>query len=93
MRVSTLIIAALFLLPTLIGIGLNQLDPSAGSALGVAYFALLGLLLGLLGTVIVLLLSWRGSMAPPNIWLVGLCLIASLVLFLQANTGSLSLVQ
>ena len=92
MRRSTLIVALAFLLPVLVGIGLNQLNPSLETALGVAYFALLGLVLGVLVTALILVLKWRDILAAPNVWVVGASFVVSLVLFLKANSGALSAV-
>ncbi|MEM9572940.1 MAG: hypothetical protein AAF996_15860 [Pseudomonadota bacterium] len=71
---------------------MNQLNPSMESALGVAYFALLGVVLGILATAIILLLSWRDVLQAPNLWVVGVSFVVSLVLFLKANSGALSVV-
>lgn len=93
MRITSLVTVTAFLLPILVGIVLNQLNPSMETALGVAYFALLGVLLGVLATGIILLLSWRGVLQAPNLWIVGVSFVISLVLFLQANSGVLSVVS
>lgn len=92
MRIATLVTVLAFMLPILIGILLNQLNPSMESALGVAYFALLGVVLGILATAIILLLSWRDVLQAPNLWVVGVSFVVSLVLFLKANSGALSVV-
>ena len=92
MRLTTLFTALAFLVPVFIGIVLNQLNPSLETALGVAYFALLGLVLGVLTTALILVLKWRDILAAPNVWVVGVSFVVSLVLFLKANSGALSAV-
>ena len=92
MRITTIVTVLAFLLPILIGIVLNQLNPSMETALGVAYFALLGVVLGVLTTALFLLLSWRDVLRAPNLWVVGVSFVVSLVLFLKANSGALSAV-
>jgi hypothetical protein len=92
MRLSTLIVTLIFLLPICVGSGLNQLNPSMQTALGVAYFGALGLALGVLATVILLLLNWRGVLQAPNFWVVAISFVISLILFLAANSGGLSAV-
>ena len=92
MRLTTLFAALAFLAPVFIGIVLNQLNPSLETALGVAYFALLGLVLGVLTTALILVLKWRDILAAPNVWVVGVSFVVSLVLFLKANSGALSAV-
>lgn len=93
MRITSLVTVTAFLLPILVGIVLNQLNPSMETALGVAYFALLGVLLGVLATSIILLLSWREVLRAPNLWVVGVSFVISSVLFLKANSGALSVVS
>lgn len=93
MRITSLVTVTAFLVPILVGIVLNQLNPSMETALGVAYFALLGVMVGVLATATFLLLSWREVLRTPNLWVVGVSFALSLVLFLMANSGALSVVS
>jgi hypothetical protein len=90
---TTIIISALYLIPVMVGIVLNRMNPTMGTGMGVAYFALLGLIMGIIATALVGLLTWRKTASSPNYWVVGLSFVASLVLFVLANTGTLSRLQ
>ncbi|MEL7284795.1 MAG: hypothetical protein AAGJ68_09795 [Pseudomonadota bacterium] len=90
---STIIVSALYLLPVLVGAALNQMNPNLGTGMGVAYSALLGLIMGIIATALVGLLTWRKTASGPNYWVVGLSFLASLVLFVLANSGALSRIQ
>lgn len=58
--------------------------------MGVPYFALLSILLGLLSSAVVALLSWRQMVAAPNAWVIIGALVISIGVFAIANSGSLS---
>lgn len=90
---STIAVVFLFFAPTVLGVVLNQMDPNMATAMGVAYFALLAVFLGLVGTAIVALLNWRKILTAPNYALIGISFAMSLVVFFSANSGALSSVQ
>lgn len=83
-------IIALYAGPTLIGLGMNYSNPNLGTAMGVAYLSLLGLILGLLGTAVASLLSWRKTISLPPVWILLVSFAVSLGVFLLANSGALS---
>lgn len=90
---TTLVVSALYLMPVLAGIVLNQVNPNLSTGLGVAYAALLGLIMGIIATALVGLLTWRKTASRPNYWLIGLSFATSLALFMFANAGALSRMQ
>ena len=55
-KTSTFIIVGAFGFPALIGVIRNQLDPSYATALDVPFMAVLGLVLGVLGTAVFVLI-------------------------------------
>jgi len=86
----TALIIGLYAVPTLIGLGMNYSNPNIGTAMGVAYLSLLGLILGLFGTAIASLLSWRKIIDLPQVWVLLVSFAVSLGVFLLANSGALS---
>ena len=89
----TIILAALYLTPALVGIVLNRMDPNMASALSVAYLAAGGVVLGVIATGIAALLSMQWAGFKPNYLVVAVCLALSILIFVLANSGRLSVVQ
>ena len=89
----TLILALIYLTPALVGIVLNRMDPNMASALTVAYLAAGGVVLGVIATGIDALLSMQWAAFKPNYVIVAACLALSILIFILANSGMLSVVQ
>ena len=62
----TIVLALLYLGPSMIGIVSNRLDPSLPSGLAIAYLAAAGVLMGVLATGVTALLSLQWSFFKPN---------------------------
>jgi len=90
---ATITITALFLLPVIVGVALNQAEPNMSTGMGVAYLALMGPILGGIATALLTLMSWRKIIDSPNYWIVAVSFAASAALFLLANSGALSRLQ
>ena len=91
--VSTALLAAVFMGPPFAAIIANRFDPSIGSALGVPYAFLLGLLLGLVATIAVLLASKRWPQIKPYYLIVTAVGLVTGLLFFVAEQGMLSVVN
>lgn len=91
-RVSTIVLVLIYLMPPIAGMISNRLDPNAATALGVAYLAFGGLILGSLSTAITVLISLFWKPIKPNYAVIGLTFLVSLGLFFVADRGWLSVV-
>ncbi|MEL6826815.1 MAG: hypothetical protein AAFN91_11260 [Pseudomonadota bacterium] len=91
--IPTIILALAFLTPALVGIIRNQMDPSLASAMTVAYLAAGGVILGIVATGITTLLGWLREGYKPNHVIVASCFALSVLIFILANLGMLSVVQ
>ncbi|MEO1552491.1 MAG: hypothetical protein AAFR82_01055 [Pseudomonadota bacterium] len=89
----TIILALIYLAPSIVGIISNRLDPSLASGLTVAYLAAAGVFFGIIATGVAALLSLKWGVFKPRYLLVGGCLALSVVIFLLANSGALSVGQ
>lgn len=89
----TIILAMIYLAPSIIGVINNRLDPSLESGLSVAYFAAAGIILGVATTGISALLSLQWPVLKANYLIVAICGVLSIIIFLLANSGALSVVQ
>lgn len=89
-NIPTIGIILMYFAPLVAGIVINQLNPNMATALGVAYFALSGLILGVLSTGIAAALSLKWTSVRPNYLIVGFAFIVGLGLFFVANGGGLS---
>lgn len=89
----TIMLAVIYLAPSIIGVINNRLDPSLESGLTVAYLAAAGIVLGVLATGLSALLSLHWVGFKPNYLIAAICLALSIVIFLLANSGALSVVQ
>lgn len=92
-NLPTLILALVFFAPSLIGVISNRLDPSLESGLTVAYLAAGGVVLGVVATALAVLLSFQWGALKPSYLIVGICFVLSIVIFVLANAGMLSVVQ
>lgn len=92
-RLSTIGLALIYFIPPIIGIIGNRLDPNAGTALGVPFLAMIGLIAGMVATLIFGLLGRRWSVWKPSLPAAGTVLVMSAALVLIADRGWLSVVQ
>ncbi|MEM6495648.1 MAG: hypothetical protein AAGB04_17920 [Pseudomonadota bacterium] len=87
--ITVLIVTAMWLPPAL-AMTINRLDPDIGTALGVPYGFLAGLILATVGTGVVAILSQRWASLRPNYLIVLGAAAATILSLIFADRGLLS---
>jgi len=90
LNVSTIIVVLAYVVPALFGIVDNQLNPNFGTALGVSYTILIGLILGSICAGVAALAGLRWASVKPNYLIAGCAFVLMLILFFIADNGWLS---
>ena len=92
-KACTFLILAAMWVPPVLAIAVNRSKPDIGTALGVPYAFLAGLLLAFVVTVIIALCSMRWPALKPHYVILAISTVLSLGLLFAANTGMLSIVH
>ena len=87
---TTLLIVTAMWVPPALAITINRLDPDIGTALGVPYGFLAGLVFAVVTTGVIAALSQRWSTLRPNYLIVLGAAVLSIALLFLADRGALS---